>query len=68
MEVETILFWSNHDALADPIDVQMLLPRLKHVRSFRIDDYSHLDFVWALDAKDKVYSKILQLMKNYHPL
>lgn len=68
MEVETVIFWSPKDALADTTDVHTLLPRLKHVRSFRIDTYSHLDFVWALNANKTIYSKIINILKHHRPI
>jgi hypothetical protein len=36
------------------------LPSDKKV--MRIDDYSCMDYLWSLDAKDKVYKDILELL------
>ncbi|XP_072050941.1 gastric triacylglycerol lipase-like [Amphiura filiformis] len=66
-EIDTpvALFYGSVDILADPEDVQILIPQLKNlVYQHEIDTYGHLDFIWAFDAVDYVYKDILKLLKG----
>lgn len=57
------LYWGKQDWLADPTDVEYLrktLPNL--VDDYGIDDWSHLDFVWAENATQILYNRMIQLM------
>jgi hypothetical protein len=42
--------------------LEMYLPSDKKV--LRIDDYNCMDYLWALDAKDKIYKDILELLND----
>lgn len=62
------LFWSSADWLAAPQDVaklQSLLPNVVVSREVEDDDFSHLDFVWASDAKELVYTHVLEFLEGY---
>ena len=55
----------GQDELADPTDVAELLsvfPSKPHVVS--IATYSHLDFVWALDASKLVYADLINFFES----
>jgi len=61
------LFAGGNDVLADPTDVAQILEQLpsKLVTYYEsIPQYSHLDFVWGLDAHKLVYAKILELFSS----
>lgn len=64
MEVETIVFWSADDTLAGGQDVLKLLGKLKHFRSFRIDNFRHVDFLLSIEAQKDIYEKVLQILDN----
>lgn len=68
MAVPTILFSGGKDWLADPTDVAGLVPILQKSGALRghikISYYDHLDFIWGLDAYDKVYNHILDEAKK----
>jgi len=64
--VPIVLFAGNKDTLADPNDVKWLRSQLPHVRKFiSIKEYNHLDFIWGLSARDKVYKKIINMALKY---
>jgi len=60
MQVPTIMFSGTHDYLADPADVQWLANQLGSVALHTvIPSYQHLDFIWGMDAADRVYEPIM---------
>ncbi|XP_045106990.1 lipase 3-like [Portunus trituberculatus] len=62
------LFWSSADWLAAPGDVarlQAALPNVVMSMEVQSGDFSHLDFVWASDAKELVYTHVLEFLKAY---
>ena len=61
-----VLVSGSNDWLANPTDVSWLSKELNHVLiNKKIDGYNHLDFIWGLDAREKVYSYILKSIKKY---
>jgi pimeloyl-ACP methyl ester carboxylesterase len=53
--VPTLLFVGGNDALVQPADFQRLLALLPaSVKSKNIDDYNHLDYMWAEDINKYV--------------
>ncbi|KYR00533.1 carboxylic ester hydrolase [Tieghemostelium lacteum] len=65
--VKIALYSGTLDELADPIDVKQLvslLPTSSILNWMIIDDYAHLDYVWALDAHQIIYTDILSIMSN----
>lgn len=59
------IFYSDQDTLAETSNVLRLvhaLPNVCAVRRVRDDTFNHLDFVWAMDAKDLLYKYIFNLM------
>ncbi|EFN56361.1 hypothetical protein CHLNCDRAFT_35098 [Chlorella variabilis] len=62
------IFHGGRDRLADERDVQTLLQALPPdavVYSQLEESYEHLDFTWGIDAKDKVYPAVLDLLHMY---
>ena len=51
--------------MADPQDVASLIPKLRHVQAHKLDDYSHIDFIMAMNARELIYEKILKILATY---
>ena len=67
LSVPTALFSGGHDWLADPDDVARLIPQIKDTvfNHTNISYYEHLDFIWGLDARYKVYDPIIEMTKKF---
>ncbi|XP_047990367.1 lipase 1-like [Leguminivora glycinivorella] len=59
------LFYSDNDMLSAEEDVRILRGRLPNVigNNF-LKDFTHLDYLYAYNAKDKIYDKILQKLNE----
>ncbi|NWR42871.1 LICH hydrolase, partial [Regulus satrapa] len=67
-EIKTpIAVWSGgQDKLADPKDMARLLSRITNlIYHEHFPAWGHLDFLWGLDATEKMYLKIIELLKKY---
>ena len=67
-EIKTpIAVWSGgQDTVADPKDMARLLPRITNlIYHENFPAWGHLDFIWGLDATEKMYLKIIELMRKY---
>uniref|UniRef100_A0A8B9EXG0 Lipase n=1 Tax=Amazona collaria TaxID=241587 RepID=A0A8B9EXG0_9PSIT len=68
-EISTpIAVWSGAlDKFADPKDTAKLLPRIKNLIYYEhFPSWGHLSFIWGLDAPQKLYQKIVELLEK-HP-
>ncbi|KAG5195836.1 hypothetical protein JEQ12_011472 [Ovis aries] len=66
MKVPTAIWAGGNDILITPRDVARILPQIRNLRYFKLlPDWNHFDFIWGLDAAQRVYSKIIDLMKSY---
>jgi len=68
LKANVALYTGGEDYLADPVDVKRLLselPQSKIVRHVDYADYSHIDFIWGMDAKDRLYNNIVDLFSKY---
>ncbi|KAJ8031873.1 Gastric triacylglycerol lipase [Holothuria leucospilota] len=64
MTTPTVVYSGGMDWLADPKDVEKLLPRIpKLLKHTMIPEYDHLDFVWGINAADKVYHPIIDMIR-----
>jgi lysosomal acid lipase/cholesteryl ester hydrolase len=68
LDVPTVLVMGGEDWLADPQDEIWLMSRIGQVvrKTVVIDYYNHVDFIWGLDAPDKVYRPIIEYLKTLH--
>ncbi|KFP92064.1 Lysosomal acid lipase/cholesteryl ester hydrolase, partial [Apaloderma vittatum] len=59
-----IAVWSGGvDTFADPKDMAKLLPRITNlIYHDHFPSWGHLDFIWGLDATEKMYLKIIELI------
>lgn len=61
------LHYSPADHLADVRDVDRLFSELgRPVGKFRVplETFTHLDFMWGIDAKTLVYDRVINLLKS----
>ncbi|XP_029787553.1 lipase member N isoform X3 [Suricata suricatta] len=66
MKVPTAIWIGGNDVLVTPQDVARILPQIRNLRYFDLlPDWNHFDFIWGLDAPQRVYRKIIDLMKSY---
>ena len=67
--VPMMLFVGNNDVLVDLRDFQYLKDVLtKDTTMIKfIEDYNHLDYMWAVDANDYINSEILSFFENHAP-
>ncbi|XP_055327362.1 uncharacterized protein LOC129580729 [Paramacrobiotus metropolitanus] len=66
--VPTVLMYGQNDILATPPDVARLQGTLTSlVESYKVpfDKWSHLDFIWGIEANKYVYQEILRVVKKY---
>lgn len=69
-DVPVALFSGGQDKLADPEDVATLaaaLPRGTVVYARQEPSYQHVDFTWGVDAAQKIYPDLLDLLRRYLP-
>lgn len=62
-----IAVWSGgQDKFADLRDMAKLLSRITNLCYHKnFPDWGHLDFIWGLDATEKMYMKIIELLIKY---
>jgi len=69
VNVPVVLISGHNDWLADPKDVAWLRKQLPQVISHqKIVKYNHLDFIWGMSARNKVYKPIIKMVRRYQRL
>jgi len=67
VKTKVAVFSGTQDYLADPTDVAVILkelPKDKLIFKKNIDYYSHLDFIWGMDANEVIYKDIITLFSK----
>lgn len=62
------LHYTTADTLADPIDVELLIPKLSSavlVQRVSTPKLNHIDLLWGRHAASLIYSKIINLFQDY---
>jgi len=71
VEVPVLLKWGAKDTLADPNDVERLYTELTgcNATSSAVSNptYTHLDFIWGVDAYQVVYPDVISFMQEHEP-
>ena len=66
VKVPVVLISGSKDTLADPKDVAWLKTQLPHVLKFKqIKGHNHLDFIWGMSAKEKIYKHLISMIRKY---
>jgi hypothetical protein len=61
IEIPVYIFWGKDDWLADQLDVEGLISRLRNlVGNVFLEKFNHLDFIWGLRAAPEVYWPIVR--------
>ena len=66
-DTNMILFVGEQDALSQPKDVEKLLPLLPEdkFKVVNVQDYNHLDYMWAQDIDEKINKEFLNFINQY---
>ncbi|KFP87118.1 Lysosomal acid lipase/cholesteryl ester hydrolase, partial [Acanthisitta chloris] len=65
INIPTAVWSGGDDTFADPTDMARLLPRITNlIYHDHFPAWGHLDFIWGLDATEKMYMKIIDLIKK----
>nr|XP_044610699.1 lipase member K isoform X2 [Equus asinus] len=65
MEVPTAVWSGGQDLVADPKDVENLLPKITKLIYYKlIPHYNHLDFYLGQDAPQEIYQDLIRLMEE----
>ncbi|XP_053164948.1 lipase member M-like [Hemicordylus capensis] len=63
--VPTAVWSGGNDLVADPEDMEILLPRITNLVYYQnVSDWNHWDFIWGLNAPQRMYYKITELMNR----
>lgn len=66
IRIPTAVWSGGEDKFADPKDIARLLPQITNlIYHEHFPTWGHLDFIWGLDATEKMYLKIMEIMKKY---
>ncbi|NXU19247.1 LICH hydrolase, partial [Pardalotus punctatus] len=66
IKIPTAVWSGGQDTFADPKDMARLLPRITNLIYHEdFPAWGHLDFIWGLDATEKMYTKIIELLKKH---
>ncbi|XP_053168001.1 lipase member M-like isoform X2 [Hemicordylus capensis] len=66
MTVPTAVWNGGKDLMTSKKDIELLLPRIPNLVFYKyIPDWQHVDFLWGLDAPERLFPDMLYLMKQY---
>eukprot|EP00899_Mesostigma_viride_P029172 jgi/Mesvir1/943/Mv17497-RA.1 len=69
--VPVVTLWGGQDHLCVPQDAQKLISQLPPqvlLYEQQVEEYQHLDFVWAIDAHELVYPHVFAALDMHHGL
>lgn len=59
------LYYSDNDWLSAQVDVEKLMKKLPNVKEATfIARFNHLDYVWGINAPQRIYKNIVRTMKR----
>ncbi|XP_061491394.1 lipase member M-like isoform X2 [Rhineura floridana] len=65
MTVPTVAWSGGNDLIASPGNVAILLPHITNlVHHHYVSDWNHWDFIWGLNGPERMYYKIIELMRT----
>ncbi|KAK5576247.1 hypothetical protein RB653_007388 [Dictyostelium firmibasis] len=65
--IPTILYTGGKDLITTKEDFNWLIPQINNLINHKhIDYYSHLDFVWGIDAYKQIYNDIVKYLLKYN--
>ncbi|XP_043843000.1 gastric triacylglycerol lipase-like [Dromiciops gliroides] len=65
MKVPAALWSGGSDFMTPSNDTENLLRRLPNVIYHKkIPSYTHMDFIWGMDASEQIYNELIQMMKQ----
>ena len=64
--MKIMMIAGENDSLMDPRDLQLLLNYLPDsTKMIFIDDYNHVDYMWASDANEKVNDVVRKYLRSH---
>uniref|UniRef100_A0A8D2B2F8 Lipase n=1 Tax=Sciurus vulgaris TaxID=55149 RepID=A0A8D2B2F8_SCIVU len=65
MEVPTAMWSGGQDVVADPKDIENLIPKVANLIYYKaIPHYNHMDFYLGQDAPQEIYQDLIRLMEE----
>ncbi|XP_048511304.1 uncharacterized protein LOC105694084 [Athalia rosae] len=71
IEVPMAIFYASNDLLADYTDVERLageLPNVAMLHRVSLENFNHVDFLYALDAPTLVYHQLIDSLRDHQDL
>ncbi|XP_044019375.1 gastric triacylglycerol lipase-like [Aphidius gifuensis] len=68
INIPIAFFYSDNDWLASPLDVKRLwtkIPNKINITRVNFTKFTHLDFLWGIDASSLVYNKLITMIKEH---
>lgn len=66
MDVPTAMWSGGHDRVADPRDIENVLPNITRLIYYKfIPHYNHVDFYLGQDAPQEIYQDLIRMMEDY---
>ncbi|KAI8811916.1 Alpha/Beta hydrolase protein [Cladochytrium replicatum] len=60
ISTKMFLFHGECDKISDPVFLRANLP--PHTRMYQVPGYEHMDFLWATDARTRVWDHVIQVL------
>ncbi|XP_063163511.1 lipase member M-like [Candoia aspera] len=67
IKIPIALWTGGEDLFVNPRDSEALIARISNlIYHGCIPEWNHLDFIWGLDATERMYVGIIEIMERYH--